>query len=219
MSSASILTPSTFTLADRLKFQQESMRRKEYVTIGKLTDIVFEAQRSTKGLSQSRARYTNSRQAGMLPESLKPFSERQAVLWASTTLTWLNHKNAPLIALSRDHRDLLFPSGLTPLPAIPDPTWVPTSTDEIAPRIPQLLTGCHIVGDRVADKIKARDGKTWGVIHPILELCVMMPNGGVGGFGRIRGGVDPADGTHLALLINEDQTEAYFVGGRFQFGG
>jgi len=36
------------------------------------------------------------------------------------------------------------------------------------------------------------------------------------------GGVDPADGSHLALLIddsNPHQMQAYFVGGRFQFGG
>jgi len=50
----------------------------------------------------------------------------------------------------------------------------------------------------------------------------VMLSGAQGGFGRIRGGVDPADGTHLALLIDDsdpNQLQGYFVGGRFQFGG
>jgi hypothetical protein len=60
----------------------------------------------------------------------------------------------------------------------------------------------------------------YGIIHPVLELCVMLM-GAVGTFARIRGGVDPADGTHLALLIDDSnplQLQGYFVGGRFQFG-
>lgn len=221
MSAASLVTKPTFTLADRLRIQQTSVTAKDYQIIGTLTDVVFEGQRDTRGLSGSRARYANANQANLVTDGLKPFSERQARLWSSISLTWLSHKQGPMLALSRDRRDLLFPQGWVRLPAIPDPTWVPKSAGEIAPRIPQLLTGCPIVGDRVTDKITDRTGKVYGVIHPIVELCVMMLGGGnaPGAFGRIRGQVDTADGTHLALLIAEDQSEAYFVGGRFSFGG
>jgi hypothetical protein len=219
--SASVLTRPTFTLADRLKIQQQRMRDRDYIVIGRLTTVVFEAQRNISGLSQSRPRYTNSEQSKNMQDAMKPFSEKQTVLWSSITLDWLTHKKAPLIAISRDRQDLLFPQGLTPLPDIPDPRWVPKDADELCPRIPQRLTGCPVVGDRVRDKIKGRDGRTYGIIHPVLELCVMLA-GVQGGFGRITGGVDPGDGTHLALLIddsNPEQMHGYFVGGKFQFGG
>lgn len=223
MAAPSVIAKPAFTLADRIKIQQETMRLKGYIVIGRLTSIVFEAQRSTKGFSQSRARWNNPSQAKELANQpgLHPFSESQAKLWASITLDWLTHKNAPVIAVSRDQRDLLLPFGMTPLPPIPDPRWVAKSATDVCPRIPQKLVGCPVVGDRVRDMIKARDGHTFGVIHPILEMCVML-GGAQGGFARIRGGVDPTDGTHLSMLIddaNPDQLEAYFVGGRFQLGG
>lgn len=231
-----IITKPTFTLADRLKIQQERNRNREYLAIGRLTSVVFEAQRDTSGLSDSKARYHSGAQRRALANQpgMHPFSEKQTVLWSSITLDWLGYKNAPLIALSRDKHDLLLPNGMPPLPDIPDPRWVaqhsldacPKNTKTgcskcVAPRIPQLLTGCPIVGDRVRDKIVARDGRTLGVIHPIVELCVML-HGVSGAFGKIRGGVDQADGTHLALVIDDSDPNrllGYFVGGQFQFGG
>jgi len=221
MASASLLTKPTFTLADRLKIQQQRARDRDYIVVGRLTTVVFEGQRDISGLSQSRAKYSNPGQAKSLPDHMKPFSEKQTALWASLTLDWLSHKNAPLIAISRDRQDILLPNGMTPLPPIPDPRWAPKRANDVCPRIPQLLTGCPVVGDRVRDKITSRDGHVYGILHPVLELCVML-SGAQGGFGRIRGGVDPADGTHLALLIddsNPEQLQGFFVGGRFHFGG
>jgi hypothetical protein len=221
LSSAAVITKPTFTLADRIKIQQQSLRDKSYIVVGRLTSVLFEGQRNIAGLSQARARWDNANQAKELASQpgLHPMSEKQLLLWASLTLDWLTHKNAPLIAISRDRQDVLLPQGLTSLPDLPDPRWVPKNADEIAPRIPQLLTGCPVVGDRVRDKITARDGHVYGVIHPVVELCIMLA-GVQGGFGRIRGGVDPSDGTHLALLIDDSnprQLQAYFVGGRFDF--
>jgi hypothetical protein len=216
----SLITKPTFTLADRLRIQQQRITDRDYIVIGRLTTVVFEAQRDTRGLSQSRKRWSNPHQEKHTSEAMAPFSKRQAELWASITLDWLTHKHAPLIAVSRDRKDLILPNGLGVLPAIPDPRWTPKKAGDVAPRIPQLLTGCPVVGDRVTDKITARDGHVYGVIHPVLELCIMLA--GVNGtFGRIRGGVDPADGTHLALLIddsNPHQLQGNFVGGRFSFG-
>jgi hypothetical protein len=219
--SAAVFIKPRFSLADRIKIQQSTSRDKNYIVIGRLTSVVFEAQRSTAGLSQSRPRYANSEQAHLVSDAMKPFSQRQAELWASITLDWLTHKNAPIVAVSRDQRDLLLPFGMPPLPKIPDPRWVAKKATDIAPRIPQHLVGCPVVGDRVRDKITARDGRVYGVIHPVLECCIML-GGAQGGFARIRGGVDPTDGTHLSLLIddsNPEQLEGYFVGGRFQLGG
>lgn len=228
----SLICKNPIDLAGRLRIQQETVRDRQHVIIGRLTGIVFEAQRSTKGLSQSRARYANSYQAKHVSDAMKPFSQRQAELWSSITLDWLTHKNAPIIAVSRDQHDLLLPRGLPALPDIPDPRWEPAHAQQacpnskggcsgcIAPRIPQLLTGCPVVGDRVRDKITSRDGRVYGVLHPITELAILL-GGGNGSFARIRGGVD-SDGTHLSLLIDDsDPTDmkGFFVGGRFTFGG
>jgi len=221
LSAAALLTKPTFTLADRLKIQQDRARDRDYIVIGRLTSVVFEAQRKLTGFSQSRPRYHNSQQAHLMQDQLKPFSESQTKLWASITLDWLTHKNAPVIALSRDRQDLLLPSGMPPLPDIPDPRWVPKAATDVAPRIPQLLTGCPVVGDRVRDKITDRQGRVYGVLHPVTSLCVMLMSAG-GTFASIKGGVDPSDGTHLAMLIDDSdprQLRGYFVGGRFQFGG
>jgi hypothetical protein len=217
---AAVLTKPTFTLADRMKIQQQCCRDRNYIAIGRLTTVVFEAQRDTRGLSQSRKRWHNPEQYKTTSEAMSPFSEKQTVLWSSITLDWLTHKNAPLIAISRDRKDLLLPGGMPKLPDIPDPRWVPKEAGDIAPRIPQLLTGCPVVGDRVTDKITARNGQVFGIIHPIKQLCVMLM-GAQGTFANIVGKVDPADGTHLALLIDDSnplEMRGYFVGGRFQFG-
>src|SRR5271163_585524 len=201
----SLICRSPFALADRLKIQQETVRNKQMLIVGRLTGVVFEGQRSTKGLSQSKARYHNPYQAKHTSDALKPFSERQAELWSSITLDWLTHRNAPILAVSRDHQDLLLPRGLSRLPDIPDPRWQPKHAQQacpnhkdgcsgcVAPRIPQLLTGCPVVGDRVRDKITSREGRVYGVIHPITELAILV-GGGSGNFARIRGGVD-SDGT------------------------
>jgi hypothetical protein len=232
-SAPAVLSPQTFTLADRLKFQQDACRDKAYIIIGRLTTVVWEAQRRLGDFSQSRPRYMNAAQAKGTPDAWKPMSQRQLELYNSITLDWLTHKDAPIIALSRDQKDLLLPRGLTPLPPIPDPRWMPKHAQHacpnskkgckgcIAPRIPQLLTGCPVVGDRVQHQITDRAGRVYGVLCPITELCVVVGSGQNSGFGRIRGGVD-SDGTHLSLLIDDSNPlhmQAYFVGGRFTFGG
>lgn len=204
-----------------MKFQREAIRDRKYRIIGRLTAILFEGQRSTKGLSQARPNYANKNQEGNLPASLVPFSVKQSMLWSSLTLDWLTHKNAPIIALSNDQQNLLLPNGMIPLPDIPDPRWTPKKAGEIAPRIPQLLTGCPVVGDRVRDKITDRSGRTYGVLHPIVHLQVMLL-GASGTFARIKCTVDPETGNHMALLLddsNPENMQGYFVEGKFQFGG
>jgi len=229
---ASVITRPTFTLADRIKIQQQRIREKDYIVLGRLSAVLFEAQRNISGFSQSRPRYANREQQAEFARNpqnaaMAPFSESQSVLWQSTTLDWLQPKNGPLLARSKDRRDLLLPEGLPALPDIPDPRWTPEHTYSacpkgnsgcskcIAPRIPQRLTGCPIVGDRVRDKITARNGHIFGILHPITLLS-FVANGpdGVGHFAKIRGHVDQSDGTHMALLI-DDEMHGYFVGGTF----
>lgn len=231
---AIVVTQPSFRLADQMKIQDECIRERRYTIIGRLTSVLFEGQRKMKGFSQSRPRYQNREQEKQLAGTpMAPFSKEQLILWSSVTLDWLSQKHAPQIALSADRQNLLLPFGLTPLPPIPDPRWDPKHVpqacpnvkggckDCIAPRIPQLLTGCPVVGDRVRDMLKDKNGRAYGILHPIVQLQLML--GGVqGGFGKISGGVDPATLTHMALVIDDadpDHMRGYFVGGRFQFGG
>jgi hypothetical protein len=213
-----IITSPTVTLTDRIRIQQQRIQSGDFVRIGKLTCVVCETQRSTVGASQNDA----------LPGM---FSKWQRKTWAAMTLDWLTHTNAPILAISRDRHDLLIPFRLPALPDIPDPRWngnkiAPAADSKIdtVPRIPQVLAGCPVVGDRVCGTIKDRvSGKTYAIFRPITELQVMCGGGKESGFGRIKCGTDPADRTVAALLINieparDGSMEAYFVGGSFHAG-
>jgi hypothetical protein len=223
-----VIAKPDFTVAGRIKVQKEAIRERNYIAVGRLLSVVFEGPRDISGLSQSRPRYAYARQASTTSDPMKPMSEMAARLFASITLDFLNYKNAPLVALSRDRRDLLLPHGLGPLPDIPDPRYVPDHAFAacpnsksgcggcIAPRIPQLLTGCPIVGDRVRNKITARDGHVYGVISPVNQLMLFMLSG-QGHFLKVNGHAD-TDGSWLTLMI-DDENNGHFVGGRFSFGG
>lgn len=234
-----LITGNSFRLTDRIKIQCDKIRGKEYRVFGRLTAVHWAAQRDTTGLSESRPRYTDSGQAAIIEDAvarkmlserqadaLKPFSEKQNILWQSTTLDWLDASRGPIIARSKDSRDWILPGGLTPLPPIPDPRFVPRHAMAacpkvrgcegcIAPRIPQLYTGCPIVGDRVQHKITARNGYVMGIVHPVLELSIVVwtPDG-TGHFARLRGLEDNVDRSRPALLI-DDQDRGFFVGGVF----
>jgi hypothetical protein len=214
-----IITTSPFTLTDRLRIQQDYIRRREYVAIGKLTSVVWEGQRSARGLSQDKdlAAYA--------------FGQWKRKAWAACTLDWLHYKKAPILAISRDRNDLLLPFKMNALPDIPDPRWTGFTkapdadcTNPLVPRIPQLFAGCPVVGDRACGTIKDRiSGKTYLIFQPLSELQVLCGRGLDSGFGRITCMTDPATHLHAALLVNcepdsEKKYEAYFVGGSFHAG-
>lgn len=235
-----IFSGNNFRLQDRLKIQAQKIRDKDYTKFGRVTAIHWAAQRDCSGLSQSLPRYANPQQATAFADAvrdriltpqqadaLKPFSEVQNILWQSTTLDWLDQKRGPIIALSKDKRDWLLPEGLTELPPIPDPRFVSTHAGSVCPkgkagcrgcnppRIPQLLTGCPYVGDRVQHKITARSGYVMGVLHPILELSVVSwGTDGHGHFMKLKGASDNVDRHAPALLIDDDN-RAFLVGGIF----
>ena len=234
----SIMTGNTLRLADRIRIQCQRIREKDYVVFGRITAIGWEAQRDTRGLSQSRPRYTLPNQPKAFADAvaqrfmtqhqadaMKPFSEKQNFLWQSTTLDWLNDKRGPIIARSKDHRDWLLPQGLTRLPDIPDPRFVPAHAVATCskhgcractpPRIEQRLTGCPVVGDRVEHKITGRDGCPMGVLHPItfLSIVAWAPDG-TGHFVKLNGVEDNVDRFKPALLIDDDW-RAFLVGGVF----
>jgi hypothetical protein len=217
--SAAVIVKQSFTLTDRIRVQQQRIQNREYANIGRLTCIVWEGQRSSVGMSQDRG------------PGLDAFGKWQRKAWCATTLDYLTHKNAPVLAISRDRNDLLLPFGLPRLPDIPDPRWMghkvaPAAdcTKDTVPRIPQPFAGCPVVGDRACGTIRDRiSGKSFLIFQPLTELQVMCGGGKESGFGRIRCATDPADRTHSALLVqteprSDGSYEAYFVGGSFHAG-
>jgi hypothetical protein len=67
----------------------------------------------------------------------------------------------------------------------------------------------------VRDKITSRHLGTFGVLHPIITLSVAIQGSkGTGSFASIRCSVDQSDGTHMALLLDDDN-HGFFVGGTF----
>jgi hypothetical protein len=214
-----IIVPQMFRLADKLRIQQERIRERQYRNFAVLTTIVMERQLSTKGISQAKPRWANPEQAKIFAQGKAagadvPFSEWQANAWVNLTLDWLG-KNGPRLAISTDKNDLLLPSGLLPLPKIPDPCWVPKKAGDIAPRVEQDL------GSRASGRIYDRTGKMFLLFHPLTELCVLVGGQG-GGFGKIKCITDPATKLLPSLLINPDpidrhgNLEAYFASGAFQ---
>jgi hypothetical protein len=217
-----IITRNTFTLTDKLKFQQRCIRERQYTRIGPLTTIVLERQLPTAGISQSKPRWQNAEQEKVFNRDKNfspPFSEWQAANWVLLTLDWLTHTKAPRLAVSADRNDLLLPMGLTPLPSIPDPLWTPKKAGDIAPRVEQKLESraCGRIRDRIS-------GKWFLVFQPLTELMVLCGKGQDSGFGRIKCVTDPATRLHPSLLINPDpmdrfgNLEAYFASGAFQAG-
>jgi hypothetical protein len=217
--SATVITGAPFTLTDRLRIQQECIRRGDYVKIGKLTCVVWEGQKSTAGFSQDKDIAGSA------------FGQWKRKTWAGCTLDWLNHHNAPILAVSRDRNDLLLPFRMNRLPDIPDPRWTgfekaPASdcTKPEIPRIEQKFAGCPVVGDRACGQIKDRmSGKTYLIFQPLLELQLLCGRGKDSGFGKITWMTCPATRLHGALLVNYEPDsvgtyEAYFVGGSFHAG-
>jgi hypothetical protein len=217
MASAAVITTNTFTLADRLQIQRERIRDRQYRKVGLLTTIVLERQMSTKGMSQSKPRFSSPNGAQYCPPGMEPFSAWQANAWVNLTLEWLHYRNGSLLAISADKNDLLLPMGLSKLPQIPDPLWIPKVAGEVAPRVEQKLE------TRACGQIKERNGHRWLIFQPLTELCVAVGSGKDSGFGRIRCVTDPADHTHSALLVDPEpdsdgRMAAHFVGGSFQSG-
>lgn len=220
--SAHIITGSPISLTDRLRIQQECIRQGNYTKIGKLTSVVWEGQKSSAGMSQE-----NDIGRGIMAG----FGKWKRTAWASCTLDWLNHINAPILAVSRDRNDLLLPFKMNALPPIPDPRWngfatapAPDCKKPEIPRIAQSFVGCPVVGDRACGTIKDRvSGKTYAIFQPLTEMQVMCGAGKVSGFGRIRWITCPATRLHGALLVmiepdSDGKYEAYFVGGSFIAG-
>jgi hypothetical protein len=193
---AAIITRPTFTLADRLKIQRQRSRAGDFIVLGTMMTIVFEA---SKGVRGPAAAVTNR---------------------MGLNLDWMSH--GPRIALSTDHYDLLLPDPLPPLPKMRDPNWIPTPryAPEDSPQrgtgLPPIMDGPMVEQsffERANGRINDADGRLFLVFCPVAQIALMPRSQAC--FHIIAASFDPADRTDMALLINPDSKRAYFVGGRF----
>lgn len=133
---------------------------------------------------------------------------------------WQN--NGPMLAISKDHADLLLPGGVTPLPDLPDPTWVPKVPTQAQledrnwkPQSAPMEKQSWL--DRPCYRFNA-GGDVWVAYQPIMEIW-FRPFG-VPTYAHVKckpegwGGV----GRRTALLVNPKDGSAHFYGGVFEIG-
>lgn len=187
------------------KWQNDVIRMKQAEFIGKIMKIVVEASLGAA-----------------VPGQTETNTEGVALDFYGQFLA-LGQCAGELIILSPIIRNS---DGRVGLPDKPDPAWVPRQghwSDEDddpnfdlskdnpkgkfiqdKPRmIPQTLR------TRGAKKLKGTDYLVIEPVHQILVILDGMPEGVI-----IQCGLDPATGTHKALVVNEATGEAHFYGGR-----
>jgi hypothetical protein len=123
------------------------------------------------------------------------------------------------LAMSLDGQDLLLPTGLPrKLPDVPDPNFPGRMTiQDVTPFIPQTYA------ERASFETDML-GKHWIGFQPVLKLILVNDCGVLdrrSAFPRIHCSAD-GEGRHMVLLVcpewrDNQSSEAYLIGGRFQF--
>lgn len=186
-----------FDFAARKEIQDQRIRTQEFTPLGRIVWVSMELQLDHQPTKKEQ--YFQGR------------------------FDWQN--NGPLLAISKDHADLLLPGGVTPLPDIPDPTWAPRTATQAEIENPKWKPDTAPLEkqswlDRPCSRFVAA-GETWVVYQPIMEIWfrpfgvptyahVTCKSEGWGGIGR-----------RTAMLVNTDPNTggaAYFYGGVFEIG-
>jgi hypothetical protein len=135
----------------------------------------------------------------------------------------------PRIAQTKDRSTLLLldpvvrRDGKVGLPDIPDPTWIPplhipskaeqegkeTYTPPSAPMLRQELA------DRARGQVKGTRFLVFGPVSQILIRPEGIPEGWIAYCGS-SSAAPGVDGTQMEMLIDQDNGQAFFFGGRFQ---
>jgi hypothetical protein len=172
-----------------LKIHRERSRTQEYITLGRVVWICLEV---------------------TLPEGTK-VSPRDRLLLGK--LDYMN--SGPLLAVSKDHQDLLLPYGALPFPDVPDPLWekpMPTAAQLADPnwRAPQAPMIRQSMTERAAGLYTTDDKEQWVIFQPVLEIWYRLFNQPAYAVAKCRPFID----TRTALMINPETCEAFFYGGR-----
>lgn len=131
----------------------------------------------------------------------------------------------PLLAMSHDHADLLLPSGIVPLPKIPDPTWIPRTPTQkeieakdwkppVAPMIEQHWTDRPSIDGGTGPHTFGSGKEIWIVFRPIME--VWYRPFGVATYAKVNCKPQAWTGERTALAIQPETGKAHFFGGVFE---
>lgn len=186
---------TTFSVDEVCKIQQERIRTQEYEVLGRLVWISLELQMDHKPT----------------PEENLTFGRFDFM------------HDGPLLAMSKDHADLLLPDGVPlELPDIPDPAWVPKVQKqevieapgwkpEQAPMKKQLWLDSSRGGRRFMD-----GGDQWVYFQPVIQVTYRLFH--VAAYGLVRCKPAPWAGTRTALMVDPVKGRAFFYGGTFEIG-
>jgi len=189
----------TFPFSKVVELQTERLKLQEFKALGRVVWISMELQ---------------------LPEHRQP-TLKEKLLDARFDF----QDQGPLLAISHDHADLLLPSGVVPLPQIPDPTWIPPVPRQeeieskgwkppVAPMIEQHWLDRPSI-DGGAGPHKFGEGKeTWVVFRPIME--VWYRPFGVATYAKVNCKPQYWTGERTALCIQPETGKAHFFGGVFE---
>lgn len=182
---SSILAATSMTPADILRYQDEARRTMKFQHIGRVKCVVLEAQLGAN----------------------TPTPDVTAKM--GVRMDWMGE--GPQLGKA-DGGMLMFTGGVPPLPAMPDPNWVPSKP-------PEFGEGGKIVYDTPALLPQPYEqfakGKLKGtnllVFEPVMQILVHPE--GVENYWIIGGEADPGTGTHMAMLIDPETRAGYFYGG------
>lgn len=131
--------------------------------------------------------------------------------------------DGPLLAMSKDHSDLLLPEGVPlNLPDIPEPSWTPPyqTQQQIeapgwkpakAPMIKQEWLDPERKGKRFGD-----GGDTWVYFQPVIQVTYRLFQTPT--YGQVKCKPAPWAGTRTALIVDPVKGRAFFYGGTFEIG-
>lgn len=213
--SSGTATMITNSPADTIDWMREQVRNRSYELVGHIWKVVLEASHGAATPQKSVARTVGC------------------------ALDWYGYENVggknllPRLAQTRDRSSLVLldpvkrVDGKVGLPDIPDPTWVPK-----APTAKQLQTTVplqkapmiqqHLYEEEAGQPIGRARGQLKGtrflVFGPVVQILVrpMVDNKLIDEGWFFQCGVDTATGKHMEMLIDQDNGEAFFYGGKFQ---
>jgi hypothetical protein len=186
---------TTFNVDEVMRIQLERIRTQEYTALGRLVWISLELQLDHKPTEEETI--TKGRFDFM--------------------------HDGPLLAMSRDHADLLLPEGVPlELPEIPLPSWTPPfqTQEQIeapgwrpqkAPMIKQLWLDPARGGKTFGDGADA-----WVYFQPVIQVTFRLFDKPTYGFVKCK--PSPWGGTRTALLVDPAKGRAFFYGGTFEIG-
>jgi hypothetical protein len=204
--------------ADKINWQAEQIRSKNYELLGYVWKVVFEASRG--------AATPQPQVAATLGSCMEWYGMEK----------FRGQNYLPRIAQSRDRSSLLLldqikrADGSVGLPDIPDPKWqppIPTNdqltgkakyTPAQANMIPQHIYEEDAQGNPIGRARGQLKGTRYLVCGPVSQILVrpmkgeeVMPTAWI-----LQCRANNADGTQMEMLIHQDTGEAYFYGGTYQ---